>query len=163
MNYEFDFVALGDITVDAFIKLSNFHIHSNKDEGMLKEVCLQFGDKIPYESVTEVFAVGNSSNASVSASRLGLRSALIANLGNDENGKKCLKILQENGVSTKFVKIHQDEKTNYHYVLQYGAERTILIKHEKYQYGLPALPPTKWLYLSSLGEDSLDYHKEILT
>jgi ribokinase len=162
-NYEFDFIALGDITIDAFIKLADFHIHQGMpNEGMLKEVCLRFGDKIPYEKVTEVLAVGNSPNASVSASRLGLKVALITNLGDDDNGKKCLNSLEKDGVSTKLVTIHKNEKTNYHYVLQYGAERTILIKHEEYKYKLPELPKTKWLYLSSLGENSLSYHQDIL-
>ena len=39
---------------------------------------MKYGDKIPYESVTVVRAVGNSANAAVSAARLyGLRSALV--------------------------------------------------------------------------------------
>jgi sugar/nucleoside kinase (ribokinase family) len=161
-NYEFDFVALGDITTDAFIKLSDFHIHTDNQNGQrIKEICLRFGDKIPYKEVIEVPAVGNSPNASVSASRLGIRSAIITELGDDKDGEKCIQSLEKDSVSTKFVRKHKGKKTNYHYVLQYGAERTILIKHEEYEYKLPKLPAIKWLYLSSLGENSLPYHKEI--
>jgi sugar/nucleoside kinase (ribokinase family) len=157
-NYEFDFVSLGDITIDAFIKLEEFSVHTDRG---IKEICMSFGDKIPYKEVIEVSAVGNSPNAAVSAARLGLRSACITNLGNDRNGQKCIDTLENDKVSTKFIQKHDGIKTNYHYVLQYEEERTILIKHEEYPYKLPKLPPIKWLYLSSLGENSLPHHKEI--
>jgi ribokinase len=39
------------------------------------------------------------------------------------------------------------------------SQRTILVKHEAFDYALPAIPDgPKWLYLSSLGENSLPYH-----
>jgi ribokinase len=161
-NYKYDFVALGDITIDAFIKLSDVHIHDDFHEGKrIEEICFRFGDKIEYDNMKEVVSVGNSPNASVSASRLGLKSALITDLGCDENGEKCIKALEESGVNTDFVRKHQEAPTNYHYVLRYKAERTILVKHNVYEYSLPNLPPIKWLYLSSLGENSLPYHAKI--
>jgi len=158
-SYRYDFIAIGDITIDAFIKLQNFSIHSDRGK---KEICINFGDKIPYKEVVEIPAVGNSPNAAVSASRLGLKSALITNLGDDENGQKCLDSLERDGVSNEFVKKHNGINTNYHYVLQYEEERTILIKHEEYPYEWPEIPPTKWLYLSSLGHNSLPYHQKIV-
>ncbi|MDP3661686.1 MAG: carbohydrate kinase family protein, partial [bacterium] len=51
--------------------------------------------------------------------------------------------------------------TNYHFVLWYGAERTILVKHELYQYALPPIQPARWLYLSSIGSGTEKYHDEI--
>src|SRR3989344_3192033 len=154
---DFDLIAIGDTVVDAFIRLKD--AKTNRDHSTLT---LSFGDKIPYESVEEVFAVGNAANASVSASRLGLKSALVTNLGSDENGKKCLSRLEEEKVSTEFVSIDPDKKTNHHYVLWYEDGRTILVKHEKYEYKLPDLPEARWIYLSSLAHDTLDYHLEIL-
>lgn len=156
-----DFIAIGDTVIDAFIKLKDATVHCDID----KEHCtisMAFGDKIPYESVEEVVAVGNSANAAVAASRLGLNTALVTNLGADDNGKKCLEKLKEEKVSTDFVKTEVGKKTNYHYVLWYEDDRTILIKHEEFNYKLPDLGPAKWLYLSSLGENSLAYHDEVL-
>ena len=135
---KYDFVAIGDITIDAFIQLSKDDATVTKDEKTgRKKLEMNFGDKLPYEDVTVVNAVGNSPNASVSAHRLGLRAALVSNLGHDRNGKDCLDALRMEGVDTDLVKIHEDKVTNYHYVLRYGAERTILIKHEEYPYSLP--------------------------
>lgn len=167
-NYkEIDILAIGDIVIDAFIQIKDAHVHCNIDK-VGCELCLRFGDKIPYESVTVIPAVGNSPNASVCASRLGLNVALMTNIGNDQNGIDCIKRLTNEKVDTAFVKIEPDKKTNYHYVLWYDTERTIMVKHEKFNrewtntkesqnYSRP-----KWIYLSSMGEDSLGFHSEIV-
>ncbi|MDO8604825.1 MAG: carbohydrate kinase family protein [bacterium] len=160
---QLDFVGIGDTVVDAFIRLKQDQAHAVcKIDNSSCEICMPFGAKVPYDFVRVVHAVGNSANACVSASRLGLKSALITNLGNDDDGAKCLASLQKDGVSTEYIKQFNDIKTNYHYVLWYDSERTILIKHEDFPYTLPLgdVGP-KWLYLSSLNEKSLEFHHEI--
>jgi len=159
---KFDFIAIGDITTDAFIRLKDAKINCDIDEENC-QICMRFGDKIPYESETVVPAVGNSPNASVSASRLGLKSALVTNLGNDDHGQETIKALQKNNIDISLIKTHSDKKTNYHYVLWFEDDRTILIKHEEYDYQLPTFDPPAWIYLSSLGENSLDFHNQIAT
>lgn len=159
-----DFLAIGDITTDAFIRIKEASVHCNIDNKNC-EICMKFADKIPFEDVFIVKAVGNSSNAAVSAARLGLKSALVTNIGGDQNGKDCLAELKKNNVVTRYVTTESDKKTNYHYVLWYEAERTILIKHQEYNYHLPALPTgnqaPRWIYLSSFAEKSGNYHDEI--
>lgn len=160
-NKQYDFVAIGDIVTDAFIKLQDAKVHCNIDNENC-ELCVRFGDKVPFEEVYVVKAVGNSPNASVSAARLGLSSALIATVGNDTNGKEALEELQKNGVSTEYMKTNNEYPTNYHYVLWYDVERTILVKHAPFPYSLPEnMPAPKWIYLSSMGENSVEYHHEI--
>jgi len=85
----------------------------------------------------------------------------MTNIGNDLNGKDCLNSLKKDKVNTKYVQIEKNKKTNYHYVLWYGIERTILIKHTEFDYKLPKLPEIGWIYLSSLADNSLEYHLEI--
>lgn len=164
MSDQYDFVAVGDITIDAFIQLSEKDATVYKDEKGKKKLQMGFGGKLPYKDVTVVNAVGNSPNASVSAHRLGLKSALYTNVGHDRWGKDCLDALRTEGVSTEYVKINEGKKTNYHYVLRYGAERTILIKHEEYPYSLPNFDvPPRYIYFSSVGENSIPVHHEIAT
>ena len=162
-NQQYDFIAIGDIVVDAFIELSkdDADVSVDMDTGK-KTLHMPFGGKLPYAHVDVINAVGNSPNASVAAHRLGLRTALITNLGNDRNGKDCLDALRREGVDTDYVKIHEGKDTNYHYVLRYGPERTILIKHEEYPYCLPNLnTPPRFLYFSSIGENGVAFHHEI--
>lgn len=155
-----DFLAIGDTVIDAFIKLKDAHVHCKIDTDAC-ELCLRFGDKVPFESVTVVPAVGNAANAAVSASRLGLSSALLTNVGDDKDGQDCLTQLKKDNVSTEFVKINKGIKTNYHYVLWYDVDRTILIKHEKYPYELPDIGEPKWIYFSSVSESAFPFHNTV--
>ena len=157
---KYDFVAIGDTTTDAFIRIKDASVNCDINREHCK-ICLNFGDKVPYESVTVIPAVGNSPNAAVSAARLGLKSALVANIGKDIQGQECLDALAKQGVSAEYIKAHPGKKTNYHYVLWYEDDRTILIKHESFNYSLPKIDPPGWMYLSSLGENAVAFHDEI--
>lgn len=161
MNEQIDFLAIGDIVTDAFIKIKDAAVTCDIDEHNCK-LSLRFGDKVPYESVEEVRAVGNSANAAVSTARLGIKSALIANVGKDFHGDNCIDELKKNNVITTYIGVHEGIPTNYHYVLWYDVDRTILVKHAHFPTSFPQdmLPP-KMIYLSSLGEGTEAYHAEI--
>lgn len=157
MEKEYDFIAIGDTVTDAFIRLEEPSAHIDVDHEV-REICLHFGDKVPYKEVIVVPAVGNSANAAVSAARLGLKSALVSNIGDDYFGQECLAALEMERVGAEYITTHRGQKTNYHYVLWFGSERTILVKHEEYNYALPDIDSPRWIYLSSLGENSLPFH-----
>ena len=157
---DFDMVSVGDTVVDAFIRLSIGHIQETAHGS---ELCIPYGMKVPFDEVYILPAVGNSANASVSAARLGLKSALLTSLGNDDNGKECLAQLAKENVATEFIRLEDGKKTNYHYVLWKGDDRTILIKHEQFTPLLPEMGNPKWLYLSSLGKHTLPFHFEIIS
>lgn len=163
MSEQYDFVAIGDIVVDAFIKLAKdgADVSTDMDTGR-QTLHMPFGSKLAYDEVEVLNAVGNSPNAAVSAHRLGLKAALVASVGQDRNGKDCLEALRQEGIVTDYVKLHEGKATNYHYVLRYGPERTILIKHEKFPYVLPdfAVPP-RYIYFSSIGEHGVPFHHEL--
>ncbi|MHB8660345.1 MAG: carbohydrate kinase family protein [Minisyncoccota bacterium] len=156
-----DFVAIGDTTVDEFIKLEQAQINCDINN----EACtisMKWGDKIPYEFSLLVPAVGNAANAAVAAARLGLSSGFVSNVGKDRFGDEVLATFAREGVDPKHITINKDIPTNHHYVLMYDAERTILIRHEAYNYVLPeGFVPPKWIYLSSAGERSEAFHGEL--
>ncbi len=159
MEKNYDLVAIGDMVIDAFIKLKD--AEELIDHGTL-ELCVRFGDKVPYESVTVVPAVGNGPNAAVSAARLGLNSAVVSHIGDDKHGNDCLESLKKDDVSTEFVEKEKGKLTNYHYVLWYNVDRTILIKHTAFTYKFPKIPKTSWIYLTSLAENTMPYEEEII-
>ncbi len=158
-----DFIAIGDTTVDEFITLKDAEVHCD----VSREHCtisMSWGDKIPYESSSLVYGVGNAANAAVAAARLGLKTAFVSNIGNDAYGKKILENFAHEGLDTSYVKVHDDIPTNHHYVLTFGAERTILIRHESYPYALPEnFVAPKWIYLSSASESSESFHRDLAT
>jgi sugar/nucleoside kinase (ribokinase family) len=155
-----DLLTIGDITTDAYIRLKEADIHcrlNHKD----CEICMKYGDKIPFEYVKVIKAVGNSANASVCATKLGLKSAIITDVGKDQNGYECIRELKENNVITSYITMHDKMSTNYHFVLWYQDDRTILVNHIPYNYSLPKFPEPSWLYLTSLGNNSQEYHEQI--
>ena len=157
---KYDFVAVGDIVTDAFIKLKE-GVHIASDEHG-EEIRMRFGDKLEYEDVTVIAAVGNAPNAAVSAYRLGLSTALVTDIGDDDFGKEKLRALAAEGLDTSLIKVHEGMQSNYHYVLRVGAERTILIKHHEYPYEIPNFDePPEWIYFSSVGEHGLEYHHQL--
>src|SRR3989344_571943 len=157
-----EFLAVGDIVTDDFLRLKDASVHCQLDNEEC-EICMRWGDKIPYDFHQIVPAVGNASNAAVAAARLGIPSALRSYVGRDAYGAQCLEVLRNEGVDTEYMVTQDGKFTNYHYVLWYESQRTILVKHEMFDYSAPSLAAApQWVYLSSLGENSLVYHNALL-
>lgn len=158
-----DVISIGDIVTDAFIKLLDDKAVTYENE-QGKWLAMPFGTKIPFDHVEIIEAVGNAANAAVAFARLGLNSSMVTNVGGDDHGKDMIKALGAQKVDTRFVRINPDKKSNYHYVLWYKEERTILIKHEEYDYQWPPLRQTevpKWVYFSSISEHAIPYHDQV--
>lgn len=158
-----DVLSVGDVVTDAFINLiEKYEYVEESDKGPILNIPL--GTKIPYDHAQIIEGVGNAPNAAVSFSRLGLKSGLVSNVGADDWGKDIIRALKSNGVDTRFVHENPGKVSNYHYVLWYKEERTILIKHEEYDYSWPKFRPLdipKWIYFSSISENAMEYHHEI--
>src|SRR5689334_15232920 len=149
-----DVLSVGDVVTDAFIKLldNEARVDQTKDGPRLS---MAFGTKVPFDHAEVIAAVGNSANASVAFSRLGLKSGLVANVGGDDWGREIIKALEANDVDSRFVHINPGKNSNYHYVLWYKEERTILIKHEEYEYHWPRfriIDYPEWIYFSSISQ-----------
>lgn len=164
-NKKIDFLAVGDIANDVFIKITEAETICNYERTNC-ELCLNYGGKIPYTKSVICHAVGNSPNFAIGTSRLGFKSILITNLGDDDGGTLCIQKLQKENINTAFVNKVNGMFTNYHYVLWFKNEHTILVKHEDYKYEWPKDIEDKytpsWVYLSSLGENSTSFHNQIL-
>lgn len=158
-----DVISVGDIVTDDFIELIEKEEHTYTNENG-KWLAIPFGTKIPFDHHQVIPAVGNASNAAVAFARLGLKSSFATNIGGDQEGRDMLAVLQKEGVDHRFVRINPHNKSNYHFVLQFGAERTILIKHEEYDYHWPHLAKDEipaWIYFSSISEHAIPYHDQV--
>ena len=87
----------------------------------------------------------------------------MAFLGDDQPGKDSIKYLYDQHIDTSTVMVQPGMKSNYYYVLRYGADRTILVKNENYNYlwVAPDQVPD-WVYLSLLSESSWQLHEDLL-
>lgn len=158
-----DVLCVGDVVTDAFIKLLDDRAEVQEtDHGPL--LAMPFAMKIPFDHTEVINAVGNSPNAAVNFAKLGLNVGMVANVGGDSSGRDIINTLEKADVDTRFVRIHPKKKSNYHYVLWYKEERTILIKHEAYNYHWPHLRKKeipKWIYFSSISKDAMEFHDDL--
>jgi len=156
-----DFIAIGDITTDAFIQLDAGASTIFDTQGT-EHLCVNFGDKIEYESIEIIHGVGNSANAAVSAARLGVPTALDTFIGADERGSAAKDIYTKEGINTDYIQTDAQYPTHYHFVLRHGPERTILVKHQPWNYQKPQYPaPPEYIYFSSIGEHGEYYHHDL--
>ena len=158
-----DVLSVGDVVTDAFIRLL-------EDEARVEEtdkgprLSMAYATKVPFDHAEVVPAVGNASNAAVTFAKLGLKSGLVSNIGDDDWGRDILRALHKAKVDGRFVHINPRHKSNYHHVLWYKADRTILIKHEEYDYHWPRFRQVdipQWIYFSSVSQNALEYHDDI--
>ncbi|MBX4188768.1 carbohydrate kinase family protein [Candidatus Saccharibacteria bacterium] len=160
---QLDVLSVGDVVTDAFIKLLDDEAKVVKtEEG--PRLTMAYGTKLPFDHAEVIEGVGNAANASVAFARLGLKSGLAANVGADQFGRDIIAALEKNKVDTRFIHINPGKVSNYHYVLWYKDERTILIKHEEYEYHWPrfrVIDIPKWIYFSSISEHALEYHDQL--
>ncbi|MDZ7786145.1 MAG: carbohydrate kinase family protein [Candidatus Saccharibacteria bacterium] len=156
-------LCIGDIITDDFIELSEDHADVTEDDKGYKRISFELGAKLPYDNSVTVKAVECSPNAAVSMARLGLDARLMSWLGDDKPGQEMIEYLKGEGVSTDELVVEEGMKSNYHYVLRYGADRTKFQRYEDYSYEWkePSVKPD-WLYLGVLGEKTWPLHEEIL-
>ena len=163
-GHQFDIIAVGDVVTDAFIKLIDDQAWTYTDEHGRKVLAMEFGTKLPFDHAEVIHGVGNASNGAVACARLGMRTGFVTNVGGDQEGRDIIHSLVKNKVDHRLVRVNPGKKSNYHYVLWYKDERTILIKHEEYDYHWPHLRPNeepRWIYFSSISEHAIPYHDDV--
>lgn len=148
----FDLITIGDPTLDTFIiideEAAKLQCDLKHEECLL---CLNYADKIPFQKTDQSIG-GNAANLAVGCKKLGLKTALIAEIGDDINGQVIKEEIEKNKVNTDHLQMIKNKQTRYSIVLNYKSERTILSYHAKHNYKVNKLPNSKWIYYTSLGE-----------
>lgn len=155
-----DILSIGDVTTDVFVQVDELQLlcKHKKNDCLL---CMKFADKIAAKRVDKLIG-GNAGNIAIGSRRLGLKSALYAQVGNDDQGKLLLNSLKKDNVATKYFSLAKGELTNYSVILNYEAERTILVHHEKRNYKLKKFERCKWIYVTSMGVGSKIFYPLVL-
>jgi sugar/nucleoside kinase (ribokinase family) len=149
---KYDVVSVGDSTVDYFLKIHDAEVKCDINEEEC-QICLHYADKIPVDQLVRVPLAGNAANFAVGSSRLGLKSALYTNVGDDLSGRGMVEHLKDEGVSDEFITVQKGKESNFSTVINFRAERTILVYHTPWEYKQPDLDTqkTSWLYYTSIA------------
>lgn len=161
MAEKFQLVSIGDSTHDVFMQLDSASVLCDivPDKCLL---CLTWTEKIPANKITHVPGAGSAANVAIGAVRLGLNSAIYTHVGDDLSGKGILKVLEKEKVDTSFVHIDKDKPSNFSVVLNYGPERTIVVRQESRRYNLPNNIRAGWFYYSSIATPPARFHEQII-
>ncbi len=145
-----DIITVGDSTIDNIVTIDDAKIKCDlkKDERLL---CLNYADKIPIKQMRQALG-GNASNIAVGCTKLGAKTAILTELGDDINGISIKHELEMAGVNTNLIKVLKNKETRYSVILNYHGERTILSYYVDRKYTFSKLPKTTWIYYTSLGK-----------
>jgi len=149
-NNAFDLITIGDSTIDTFIRIHDATVECDINHRECK-ICVKYGDKIPVDSIAHGVA-GNAANVAVGCSKLGLNTAIYTNLGGDDQGKTIKEILEKERVASDYIKLNHGKVSNLSVVLTFQGERTIFVYHQDWDYRLPNLANTSWVYLTSMAQ-----------
>ncbi|KKS72694.1 MAG: hypothetical protein UV42_C0005G0011 [Candidatus Magasanikbacteria bacterium GW2011_GWE2_42_7] len=125
----FDLITIGDALVDIFFVLDEQTSHCHIDPEK-KRICFDYAEKMSINQSTHDVG-GNAANVAVGARKLGLKTSILTEIGDDINGQVILEALKKKNVDLSLVHIHKEQETRYSVVLNYGSERTILSYHAK--------------------------------
>ncbi len=156
-----DLLTIGDASLDAFIfPTESEALCQTNDKDCL--ICFSYGDKIPVKEL-EFSIGGNAANNAVGTRRLGIKSAPLLTLGDDDIGNQIVEKLIKDGVDTSFVYRAKDKRSNYSLAINYSGERTIFTYKDEIDYQLPVeFPNVSWIYLTSMGSDFEDTYEKIV-
>lgn len=147
----FDLLTIGDASIDVFMTPQESETLCKVDT---KEclIAFSYGDKIPVKNL-EFSVGGNAANNAVGTVRLGVNTALVLTLGDDNVGNLIVQKMRDEKVDTTFVIQQPATLSNYSTVINYSGERTIFTFHAPRSYEFPVqLPQVPWIYLTSMGE-----------
>ncbi|MSU75747.1 MAG: carbohydrate kinase family protein [Candidatus Magasanikbacteria bacterium] len=158
----FNLVAIGDPIIDTHVQLSDDAAECRETAEHRTHLCFDYGAKIPIIDSFQCLG-GNAPNVAAGAAKLGLKSGLVATVGDDSNGHMSVEALKKSNVNTDCVTFDTKNKTRYSIVLNYKAERTILSYSEKKNYVWPKhFPQTEWIYYTGLSAGFESVQKKLI-
>lgn len=160
---KFDIVSVGGATQDVFVKTDLSKIIKIRDMFSETEfISFGYGSKINIDHV--FFDVGGGAlNTSINFSNLGLKTAIIAKIGDDPSAVLIKDALCRNKVCTEHLSEQKEVKSGFSVILNsFEGDRTVLAfrgansRMTSDDLDLKAILNSKWIYVSSLSGDSND-------
>ncbi len=154
-----DIACVGNVIIDAFFSIpeDSDHTRINTETG---ELCFKVGEKVPVDSA--VFQLGgNACNVSVGLSRLGFRTALIAEIGTETFTNKIKTTLMQEGVNISHL-VESNTADSIAVGINFKDDRSLFVHHVQRQHNFSYDHlQSKWMYLSSMGESWRHVYREV--
>lgn len=156
-----DILTIGHSTIDIYMRLQS----NNTTTSLIQEgtkMCFYHGSKIPVEKV-DINPGGNALHVAVGTAKLGLKSKIYTELGDDEYTTKTIKTLKEYKVDTTLCMRNRGKRNNISTVIVQGGDRTIFSYHEPLEYTLKDWGTPKMVYYTSIPDGYQNFQLELIT
>lgn len=147
-----DVLCVGDAMIDAFLTIHEASLHCRLNDKDC-ELCVRYGEKIPVETCCFLLG-GIACNVSVGLSRLGLKTHLVAEIGDDEFSEKIMRGLTKEGVDVAFVQQTTGASASFTIGINFKGERTLFVEHvvRTHDFAFEATT-APWVFLGGLGKE----------
>lgn len=155
-----DILTIGDSCIDITMHISNANevVAEGSDT---PQICFIHGSKIPVEKFSTAIA-GNSVNVATGCNRMGLKTSIYTEIGNDQNGQKIVNELQQMGIDTKYCIKNEGADTDVHSIIVHNYERTIFSYHAPRNYIVRSWEKPKFIYYTSIGEGFEKFQNQLV-
>jgi sugar/nucleoside kinase (ribokinase family) len=156
----YNVITVGESTIDAFMTLA----HANSDAHLDSKnngLCFRFGEKIDVGRYTFTIG-GNATNVAVGLSRLGLKSTLCTEIGDDEFSLKIRNMLATEHVER--VLVHQVAgPSNFSVIINFKGDRTLFVEDVAREHNFHFGDVTAdFVYFTSLGDEWQKPYRTVL-
>lgn len=151
MNYQC--TVIGDIALDRFLLAPDIPIlpsPSNPGNFILN---LEIGHKVPVSQVYDSIG-GNAYNITYGLSLLGINTALVASIGEDNLSNYIIDSINNLNLNTEHIVKTVNSGVNQSTILSINGERIVFSHHQPKDYTNLNLPTSEWLYITSLSKGS---------
>ena len=147
----YNVITVGESTIDAFMTLA----HANSDAHLDTQnggLCFRFGEKIDVGRYDFTIG-GNATNVAVGISRLGLKTTLCTEIGDDEFSLKIRNVLATEHIERVLVR-QVKGPSNFSVVINFKGDRTLFVEDITREHDFHFEEVTADLvYLTSLGDE----------
>jgi len=154
----YDIITIGGATRDiSFFTNEGILIDNHRDLLRQKLLAFEYGAKLKVDNFYNLFG-GGAANAAVNFATSGFKTACLARVGEDNNGRDIINNLRERGVSTKLTRIDKKASTGVSFILvtdsgeriiftNRSANNDLVIRAEE----IKAVRQARNLYIASLS------------
>lgn len=151
MNASYDVLCIGNAHVDIFLTIPDAspYFHTNEKDC---EICIRWDQKILVDA-SDFLLGGGASNVAVGLSRLGLKTTLVAEIGDDELSRDIITKLALENVDTSAVIQTKNTPSSFSVGLRCADARSLFVSHvhRKHEFVFDGVS-AGWVYLGGLGK-----------
>lgn len=162
---KFDIISIGSATIDIFVKSSSLKVKKDKSFSSNKSLSLDYGSKNEIDQ-SLICSGGGATNSAVAFSRLGLKSACLSLLGQDQLSSFVINDLKSYSVTDKLLIRPDKETTDFSVILvSPDGARSVLVNRGSTRLEDKHIVWSKlksnWFYITSL-EGNLDLLEQLI-